>query len=68
MNIGIDLDGVIFDSEEEFRVYSEIYDILDLKANNMKNYKKLKFNSSFLPEYEIEHILINVHKEGVSKR
>lgn len=35
MKIGIDLDGVIFDSEKEFRVYSELYDLLDLK-NLMK--------------------------------
>ncbi len=26
MKIGIDLDGVVFDSEKEFRVYSELYD------------------------------------------
>ena len=30
MKIGIDLDGVVFDSEKEFRVYSELYDMLDL--------------------------------------
>lgn len=28
MKIGIDLDGVVFDSEKEYRVYSELYDII----------------------------------------
>lgn len=37
MRIGIDLDGVIFDSEKEFRVYSELYDMLDLKQNSKIN-------------------------------
>ena len=37
MKIGIDLDGVIFDSEKEFRVYSELYDMLDLKQNSKIN-------------------------------
>ena len=29
MNIGIDLDGVVFDSEKEYRVYAELYDLLE---------------------------------------
>ena len=39
MKIGIDLDGVVFDSEKEFRVYSELYDMLDLKQNSKINNK-----------------------------
>lgn len=35
--IAIDLDGVVFDSETLFRVYSEIYDIDVLKSNNVVN-------------------------------
>ena len=35
MKIGIDLDGVVFDSEMTFRVYEEIFDILNLKGNNL---------------------------------
>ena len=31
MKIGIDLDGVVFNSEKEFRVYSEIYDRFEAK-------------------------------------
>ena len=33
MKIGVDLDGVIYDSEKELRVYSELFEILDLKKN-----------------------------------
>ena len=33
MKIGIDLDGVIFDTEKEFKTYAEIYDFVDLKQN-----------------------------------
>lgn len=47
MKIGIDLDGVIFDSEKEFRVYSELYDMLDLKQNNKINNQELKFQDRF---------------------
>ena len=47
MKIGVDLDGVIFDSEKEYRVYSELYDILDLKQNNKINNKELRFQERF---------------------
>ena len=47
MRIGIDLDGVIFDSEKEFRVYSELYDMLDLKQNSKINNQELKFQDRF---------------------
>lgn len=30
MKIGIDLDGVIFDSEKLYRVYTELYDMIEL--------------------------------------
>lgn len=43
MKIGIDLDGVIFDSEKLYRVYSELYDIQDLKKNSLINNKETKF-------------------------
>ena len=32
MKIGVDLDGVIFDTEKEYRVYSELYDMIDSRA------------------------------------
>ena len=35
MKIGIDLDGVVIDSETTFRTYEEIFDIDILKGNNL---------------------------------
>lgn len=35
MKIGIDLDGVLFDSEKLFRVYTELYDTNVLKRNSI---------------------------------
>ena len=35
LKIGIDLDGVVFDSERIFRVYAELYDILELHQNGI---------------------------------
>ena len=43
MKIGIDLDGVVFDSEKEFRVYSELYDMIDLKQNSKVDNRELRF-------------------------
>ena len=35
MKIGIDLEGVVFDSETTFRTYEEIFDVTELKGNNL---------------------------------
>lgn len=43
MKIGIDLDGVIFDSEKEYRLYSELYDMFELKRNSPINDKEMPF-------------------------
>lgn len=64
MRIGIDLDGVIFDSEKEFRVYSELYDMLDLKQNSKINNQELKFQDRFnWSKEEIEGFLKKYHKQ-----
>lgn len=47
MKIGVDLDGVVFDSERDFRVFSELYDMLELKQNSKVNNKELKFQKRF---------------------
>ena len=47
MKIGIDLDGVVIDSETTFRTYEEIFDIDTLKGNNL-----VKFEDT----YEIKSI------------
>ena len=47
MRIGIDLDGVIFDSEKLYRIYSELYDIQDLKKNSISNNREIKFQDRY---------------------
>lgn len=47
MRIGIDLDGVIFDSEKLYRIYSELYDIQDLKRNSLIDNKQVKFEKRY---------------------
>lgn len=42
MNIGIDLDGVIFDSEKMYRVFSELYEVQDLKRNSIVDNKETR--------------------------
>lgn len=47
MKIGIDLDGVVIDSETSFRTYEEIYDIDTLKGNNLIDRREPKFQSRY---------------------
>lgn len=47
MKIGIDLDGAVFDSETDYRVYSELYDLLELKRNSKINERELAFQKRF---------------------
>lgn len=47
MRIGIDLDGVVIDSETTFRVYGELYDLIDLKGNNLVNREEPKFKTRY---------------------
>ena len=47
MKIGIDLDGVIFDSEKLYRVYTELYDMIELGKNSKKDNRELKFQDRF---------------------
>ena len=47
MKIGIDLDGVIFDSERIFRVYAELYDIIELKQNSLTDNREVKFQDRY---------------------
>ena len=68
MKIGIDLDGVVFDSEKEYRVYSELYDIIDLKKNSKINNQELKFQKRFRwTEEEIQGFIEKYHKQIVVK-
>jgi len=47
MKIGIDLDGVVIDSENTFRVYEEIFAIEDLKQNKLINREEPKYQSRY---------------------
>ena len=68
MKIGIDLDGVIFDSEKEFRVYSELYDMIDLKQNSKTDNRKLKFQDRFQwSEKQTKDFLKKYHKQIIEE-
>lgn len=47
MKIGIDLDGVVIDSETTFRTYEEIFDMDVLKENNLINREEPKFQARY---------------------
>lgn len=47
MKIGVDLDGVTFDTEKLYRVCTELYEILDLKKNNIKDNHSLMFQQRY---------------------
>ena len=68
MRIGIDLDGVIFDSEKEFRVYSELYDMIDLKQNSKTDNRELKFQDRFQwSEKQTKDFLKKYHKQIIEE-
>lgn len=47
MKIGVDLDGVIFDTEKAYRVYAELYEVLDLKKNTIIDNKSDRFQTRY---------------------
>lgn len=47
MNIGIDIDGVILDSEKEFRIQAELYDVIKLNRNSIVDNKELKVQARY---------------------
>ena len=64
MKIGIDLDGVVFDSEKEYRVYSELYDLIDLKQNSKLDNRELKFQDRFKwSQKDIDNFVIKYQKQ-----
>ncbi len=54
MKIGIDLDGVVIDSETTFRTYEEIFDIEVLKGNNLVDSEEPKFQQRYNWTHEQE--------------
>ena len=47
MKIGIDLDGVVFDSEKLYRVYAELYDTNELHRNSRKDNREVRIQKRF---------------------
>jgi len=47
MRIGIDLDGVVFDSEKDFRIYQELYDLNELDGKSIKNEQEVRSQERF---------------------
>ena len=68
MKIGIDIDGVILDSEREFKVRAELYDVIKLKRNSIINNREIKaqerynWNKEEIDEY-INQEFLAVSKE-----
>lgn len=67
MKIGIDLDGVVIDSETTFRTYGEIFDIDILKGNNLINKEEPKFQARYNWTNEQEKEFIEKYFLRVSK-
>lgn len=67
MKIGIDLDGVVIDSETTFRTYEEIFDIDTLKGSNLVNKEEPKFQARYNWTEEQEKAFIEKYFLTVSK-
>ena len=67
MKIGIDLDGVVIDSETTFRTYEEIYDIDELRANNLVNVEEPKFQTRYNWSIEQQNDFTNKYFLKVAK-
>lgn len=67
LKIGIDLDGVVFDSETTFRTYEELYDINELKGNNLISREEPKFQYRYNWTKEQEREFINKYFLKVSR-
>ena len=67
MKIGIDLDGVVIDSEQTFRVYEEIFDVDVLKGNNLVDIEEPKFQQRYNWNKEQKEDFIKRYFMRVSK-
>ena len=64
MRIGIDLDGVVFDSENLYRVYSELYDVQDLNRNSIIDNKEILSQKRYKwTEEEFDGFLKKYHRK-----
>ena len=67
MKIGIDIGGVVIDSETTFRTYEEIFDIDVLKGNHLINKEEPKFQARYNWTNEQEKEFIEKYFLIVSK-
>ena len=68
MKIGIDLDGVIFDSERIFRVYAELYDVIELHQNSIVDNREVKFQDRYnWPQSIIDDFLKKYQTYSIEK-
>ena len=67
MKIGIDLDGVVIDSETTFRTYEEIFVIDILNGNNLINREEPKFQARYNWTKEQEKEFIEKYFLKISK-
>jgi len=67
MKIGIDLDGVVIDSETTFRTYEEIFDIMFLKGNNLVDREEPKLQNRYNWTEEQKNEFIEKYYLKVSK-
>ena len=67
MKIGLDLDGVVIDSEQTFRTYEEIFDINVLKGNNLIDREEPKLQNRYNWTREQEEKFIKEYFMKVSK-
>ena len=67
MKIGIDLDGVVFDTEKEYRVYTELYDMLVLKQNSKIDNSELRFQDRFKWTEENSSDFLKRYHEKITK-
>jgi uncharacterized HAD superfamily protein len=67
MKIGIDLDGVVIDSETTFRTYEEIFDIEVLKGNHLVDRQEPKHQARYHWTKEQEQQFVKEYYMQVSK-
>ena len=67
MKIGVDLDGVIFDTEKLYRVLAELYDVLELKRNSIIDEKELRFQFRYSWSKQEQENFINKYHEYIVK-
>lgn len=67
MKIGIDLDGVVIDSETTFRTYEEIYSMENLGGRNIANSQEPKFQQRYNWTKEEQQEFIDKYFIEISK-